>query len=384
MRGIHGLKGKDIHMKKLGFGFMRLPLSDKNDFGSIDIDTVKKMTDMFMEKGFCYFDTAFPYHREKSEEAIRECLVKRYPRDSFILADKMPTARVTSGDDYPVIFETQLERCGVEYFDCYLLHNIWKKSYRETESFGGFDFIREKMKEGRIKHFGFSFHDEPELLDEVLKNHPEAEFVQLQLNYLDWESPGVRARECYETARKYGRDIIVMEPNKGGSLINIPKEAEELFRAYDPDGSNAKWAMRFCASLPGVRVVLSGMSAIEQLSDNMSFMDDFRPFNDEEIKITEKVRDIVAKSAAIGCTKCRYCTEDCPAGIPIPEFIDAYNSYCMTKNMGNAGMYYRRYAMGRGLASSCLDCGNCEQRCPQHLKIRKILSGIADTFEPKN
>lgn len=192
-------------MKKLGFGFMRLPLINSEDPASIDIETVKKMVDIFMEKGFNYFDTAYPYHKEKSEEALREALVKRYPRDSFIIADKMPTIRVTGPSDYTVLFENQLKRVGVDYFDYYLFHNIWKKSFRETEEYGGFDFIKEKIKKGQIKHFGFSFHDTPELLDEVLTKHPEVEFVQLQINYLDWESPGVRSRECYETAVKHGK-----------------------------------------------------------------------------------------------------------------------------------------------------------------------------------
>ncbi len=368
-------------MKKLGFGFMRLPLTDNSDAGSIDIDIVKKMVDIFMKNGFNYFDTAYPYHKERSEAAVKEALVERYPRNSYLIADKMPTVRVTGPADYPVIFNEQLRRVGVDYFDYYLFHNIWKKSFRETEEYGGFDFIKEKISSGQIRHFGFSFHDEPELLDRVLTMHPEVEFVQLQINYLDWESPGVRSRECYETATKHGKKVIVMEPNKGGSLINIPEEAEKLFRAMNPDASNASWAMRFAGSLDGVFMVLSGMSAVDQLLDNISFMDNFNPLTDDERDVIKQSAQIMEKSLAVGCTKCRYCTEGCPLGIPIPEYFSAYNSYILTRNMGNAGMYYRRYAAGRSLASECIKCGKCEISCPQHLEIRNLLEEIAKTFE---
>lgn len=371
-------------MKKLGFGFMRLPIKQQGDFKNIDIEQVKEMVDIFMENGFNYFDTAYPYHEEKSEEALKEALVKRYPRDSFVIADKMPTIRVKSGSDYPIFFETQLKRCGVEYFDYYLFHNIWKRSFSQTEEYGGFDFIAEKIKEGKIKHFGFSFHDEPELLDEVLSKHPEVEFVQLQINYFDWKSPSVRAEECYNVARSHGKDIFIMEPNKGGSLIKLPPEGERLFKEYAPNSSNASWAMRYAASLDGVKIVLSGMSSVEQVKDNISFMDKPIPLNEEERKIIEAVRVIVEKSAAIGCTKCRYCTHDCPMGIPIPEFFSAYNTYQLTHNMGNAGMYYRRHANGRRLASECIKCGKCESLCPQHLEIRKLLEITAQCFEVKN
>ncbi|MCD8089941.1 MAG: aldo/keto reductase [Clostridiales bacterium] len=370
-------------MKKLGFGFMRLPLLDKDDHSNIDLEQVKKMVDLFMERGFCYFDTAYPYHGQKSEEAIRKCLVERYPRESFLLADKMPTVRVTSPDDYPVLFDEQLKRCGVDFFDFYLFHNIWKKSYEDTVRFGGFEFMAEKVKEGKIKHLGFSFHDSPELLDRVLREQPRLEFVQLQINYLDWESPSVRARECLETARKYGKPVIIMEPNKGGSLINLPPEAEKLFREYNPSASNAEWAMRWAASQEGVAVVLSGMSSLSQLEENTAFMAGFKPVTPGENEIIKKAAKILSEKAAIGCTGCRYCTDGCPMGIPIPEYFDAYNSYILTKNMGNAGMYYRRCSNGKNPASACIECRSCEKSCPQHLKITGLLKTVAKCFEVK-
>lgn len=368
-------------MKKLGFGFMRLPLLDKNDPSSIDIEQVKSMTDLFMEKGFTYFDTAYPYHKEYSEAAIRKALVERYPRKSFVLADKMPTIRVTCAEDYPMIFNTQLKRCGVEYFDRYLLHNLWKNSYKSTVEFGGFDFIRQKTEEGKIKKFGFSFHDEPELLDRILYEQPQTEFVQLQVNYYDWNSPSVRAKECIEIAAKYGKEVVVMEPNKGGSLINLPPQAEDTLKRINPKDSNAKWAMRFAGSCKGVAVVLSGMSNMEQLKENLSFMDNFKPMSLTEKEAVLAAAEIIRKNAAIECTKCRYCTEVCPIDMPIPEYFDVYNSYKLTGNMGNCGMYYRRYANGRKLASQCIGCGKCENNCPQHIKIRDMLKAAANTFE---
>ncbi len=362
---------------------MRLPLLNEEDHSSIDIEEVKKMVDMFMERGFCYFDTAYPYHGQKSEDALRQCLVERYPRESFLLADKMPTVRVTCPEDYPLLFEEQLKRCGVEYFDFYLLHNIWKKSYDDTLRFGGFEFIEEKIKEGKIKHFGFSFHDSPELLDRVLREQPQVEFVQLQVNYLDKDSPSVRSGDCLKTAKKYGKPVIVMEPNKGGSLINLPPEAEKLFREYNPNASNVQWAMRWAASQEGVKIVLSGMSNMAQLEENTRFMADFKPITEEENSIIKKAAEIISGKAAIGCTGCRYCVDDCPMGIPIPEYFDAYNSYILTKNMGNAGMYYRRHANGKSPASACIECRGCESRCPQHLKITEHLKTVAECFEPK-
>lgn len=368
-------------MKKLGFGFMRLPLLDKNDHSSIDIEKTKTLVDEYIKRGFNYFDTGYGYHGEKSEEALNRCVVSRYPRDSVIIADKMPTIRVKSAEDYPVLFANQLKRCGVEYFDYYLLHNIWEKSFRESEEYGAFDFVKEKMNEGRIRRFGFSFHDRPELLDEVLTKHPEVEFVQLQLNYIDWENPGVMSRRCAEVCKKHGKPIIVMEPNKAGSLINLPDEAERLLREYAPDEPNVSWSMRFAASQENVFMVLSGMNDIAQVKENTRIMDDPKPLCAEEYEIIDKVCKIINKSVAIPCTKCRYCTEVCPAGIPIPEYFAAYNTYHMTGNMGNAGMYYRRYAYVFPPASKCLKCRQCIPSCPQHLDIPSLLGDAVSLFE---
>ncbi len=370
-------------MKKLGFGFMRLPLLDEKDHSSIDIEKTKKLVDEFMKRGFNYFDTGYGYHGQKSEDAFRKAVVERYPRDSFFIADKMPTIRVTGSADYPVLFEEQLKRCGVEYFDYYLLHNIWSKSYRESVEYGGFDFIQKKISEGRIKRFGFSFHDKPELLEKVLSEQKNIDFVQLQLNYIDWESPTVQSRACLEICQKYNKPVTVMEPNKAGSLINLPKEAEELLRARNGKMSNAAWAMSFAASQKNVTMVLSGMNELEQVIENTDIIDNLKELNAEDLEIIKRAADIVNKNVAIPCTKCRYCTEKCPKSIPIPEYFAAFNTLHMTNNLGNAGMYYRRYAAYSLLASECLKCGKCIPSCPQHLDIPALLKKTADAFENK-
>lgn len=370
-------------MKKLGFGCMRLPLTDSGDPTSIDIPQLCKMADTFLERGFTYFDTAYMYHDFKSELAVREALVKRHPRDSFLLADKLPLRYTFKEGDQERIFDEQLEKCGVDYFDYYLLHNVNSSYMERAERFNSFDFIKRKKEEGKIRHIGFSFHDTPELLDKLLDAHPEIEFVQIQLNYLDWNSPSIQSKRCYETIVKHGRRVWVMEPVKGGMLAKIPDDAKKLFTQAAPQASVPSWAIRFAASCPQVDMVLSGMSSIEQLLDNTSFMADFKPLTQEERDIIEQAVKIINSKIEIACTACRYCTDGCPKKINIPAFFSLYNSL---KASGNVRMmapflYYRNIASQGGKASDCITCGQCEKSCPQHLKITELIKKVADVFE---
>lgn len=362
-------------MKKLGFGAMRLPLIDSQDKSSIDMEELKKMIDTFMAAGFTYFDTAFPYHEQLSENALKEALVDRYDRDSYVLADKMPTVLVKSGDEYPIYFNKQLEKTGVTYFDYYLMHNMGRDRYFNTDIWGGFDFARRMKEEGKIKKFGFSFHDDADMLDQILTEHPEVDFVQLQINYLDWENKIIQSRACYETARKHNKPIAVMEPVKGGTLANLPKEADRLLKDYDPYASCASYALRFAAGLPGVFMVLSGMSNLEQVRDNISIMDNPALLNNSEKELLSRIVDIINSRIAIPCTSCGYCMEVCPKNINIPGLFGLYNNYCINDNFSN--MYHGRLTMGRGRASDCIKCHRCEKNCPQHIKIPDNLEQVA-------
>lgn len=362
-------------MKKFGFGAMRLPLIDSQDKSSIDMEELKKMVDEFMAAGFTYFDTAFPYHEQLSENALKEVLVDRYDRDSYIFADKMPTVLVKSGDEYPMYFNKQLEKTGVGYFDYYLMHNMGRDRYFNTDKWGGFDFARRMKEEGKIKKFGFSFHDDAEMLDQILTEHPEVDFVQLQINYLDWDNKIIQSRACYETARKYNKPIVVMEPVKGGTLASLPKEAASLLYEYAPDVLPVSYALRFAASLPGVFMVLSGMSSLEQVKDNIRIMDNPAPLNEGEKELLSKIVDIINSKTVIPCTSCGYCMEVCPKNINIPGLFGLYNNYCINNNFSN--MYHGRLVMGRGSASDCIKCHRCEKNCPQHIKIPDNLELVA-------
>ncbi len=360
---------------KLAFGAMRLPEKD----GKPDIEMTKQMVDYFMANGFNYFDTARVYHQGLSEVALREALTKRYPRESYVFVNKLSNLWKKEEDIIP-LFESQLEACGLEYFDIYLLHaqtaKVWPK-YRDNHAY---DIAFELKRQGKIRHVGFSFHDSPELLREILATYPEIECVQIQFNYLDYESEGVRARKCYEVCREFNKPILVMEPVKGGTLVKLPEEA---MKALDDlhNGSPASYAIRYCASFEGIEMVLSGMSNMEQLVDNISYMKDFKPLEKREYEAIEKVVKIVNSKIVVPCTGCRYCVDGCPKRIDIPRLFDTMNQDEMFPSNWNAPFYYSILTNGRGKASDCIKCGKCEASCPQHLPIREYLQKVADKFE---
>ena len=370
--------------KELGFGLMRLPLTDPNDGASVDVELLKTMVDAFLEKGFTYFDTAWMYCGFQSECAIREALVKRHPRDSYTLADKLHAGFLKTKEDRERIFQEQLRKTGVDYFDYYLLHDVGTDHYKTYQELDCFRWLEEKKAQGLARHIGFSYHDNAELLDRVLTEHPEVEFVQLQLNYLDWDSEGVQSRKCYETAVKHGKPVIVMEPVKGGTLAHVPESVEKMFREARPEMSIPSWAIRFAASLEHVMVVLSGMSSMEQLLDNTDYMADFQPLSAQEQALVKKAVDAINSTIAIPCTGCSYCTEGCPQRIAIPKYFSLYNADLQEikeKSWRPQGEYYTRLTMNFGKASDCLECGQCEQVCPQHLPIIRHLKDVAARFE---
>ena len=343
------------------------------------------MVDLFLEKGFTYFDTAWMYNGFASESAVKEVLTSRHPRESFTLATKLHAGFIHSFEDRDRIFRTQLEKTGAGYFDYYLLHGIEAGMLPTYEKYNCFSWLLEKKEQGLVKHAGFSFHDQPELLDQILTEHPEMEFVQLQINYLDWESEWVKSRACSEVCVKHGKPVIVMEPVKGGTLAKVPEDAEKLFAALDPSMSVPSWAIRFAASLPNVMLVLSGMSSLEQMKDNISFMADFRPLTEEEKKVCYRVADIINSQITVPCTACHYCTEGCPMNIAIPEYFSLYNED-MRENLEEKGwtINYTNYdllAEKRGRAKDCIACGQCEDVCPQHLPIIDFLKDVSAHFD---
>ena len=362
--------GKEIF--KLGFGLMRLP---KLEDGSIDIEQTKLMVDKFIEAGGVYFDTAYVYDNGESEKAFKTCVADRYPREKYFVATKLNAAmQATDEQSAKAQFYTSLERTGAGYFDFYLLHAIQRNNIEKYDNYKIWDFVKEQKEKGLIRHYGFSFHADPEMLDELLTKHPDVDFIQLQINYADWENPGVQSRACYEVARRHNKPLTVMEPIKGGKLADPLPTVKKVFDAANPDASYASWAIRYVASLDGIITVLSGMSNLAQMEDNLSYMKDFKPLDENERKVIEEVQRILSEDKQIKCTACHYCTEGCPMSIPIPDIFALRNQQLIyNTDEEEIKEEYEVAVEGKGKASDCIECGQCEGVCPQHLPIIELL-----------
>jgi predicted aldo/keto reductase-like oxidoreductase len=366
------------NIKKLGFGLMRPPMKGQE----VDIEQLKQMVDLFLEEGFTYFDTAYGYLNGKSEEAIKAALVDRYPRESFLLATKLPAwAGAKTAAEAQNMFWTSLKRTGAGYFDFYLLHNLGDNRTQAFDDFGIWEFLALQKQNGLIKHLGFSFHDSADVLNEILTKHPEMEFVQLQINYADWESPTIQSRKCYEVARKHNKPVVIMEPVKGGSLASLPEDLSNILKEANPTASLASWAIRFAASLKGLVTVLSGMSALDQMENNLSYMQNFRPLDNEEKKVIKTVQKALELIPSIPCTSCQYCTKGCPQEIMIPKIFGAMNINLIYNNLKEAKRKYMWETKNGGIASKCIECGQCEAACPQHIHIIDELKKIAEILE---
>lgn len=362
--------------KMLGFGCMRLPMNGDK----IDIEQFKKMVDVFMANGFNYFDTAHIYHDGESEKAIREAVSSRYPRESFILTDKLTTNCFNKQEDIRPLFEQQLQDSGVDYFDFYLMHAQDAAIYEKFRKCNAYETALEMQKEGKFRHFGISFHDKAEVLEQILKDYPQIEAVQIQFNYLDYGDPAVDSKRVYEVCEKYGKAVIVMEPVKGGNLVNLPEKAQGILDSLNSGMSNASYAIRFAASFPNMFMVLSGMSDLAQINDNMSYMKDFKPLDEKEMQAVNDVRKAFSEINLIPCTACHYCTSGCPMNISIPELFSCYN-HKVNFHDWNQDYYYAQITRDGGKPSECIECGQCEGICPQHLEIIRLLKDVSGEFE---
>ncbi len=364
---------------RLGFGFLRLPLMDADDPNRVDLATTAEMVDRYLQRGFRYFDTAYIYLNGESEAALRKTLVERHPRASFMIADKLPCGLLKRGKTAEEIFAEQLRRCGVDYFDVYLLHGLDDEDAAYAEEQGCFDFLQKLKQQGKARYTGFSFHDTAEVLDRILSRHPEVDVVQIQLNYLDWDNPIIQSGACYDVCRKHGKPILVMEPVKGGTLANVPEEAAQLFGGEAP----AHRAIRFAASQPGVALVLSGMSTVQQLEENTRFMSNFAPLAEAETAEAWAAADIIRKSVAIPCTGCAYCTRVCPVGLPIPRYFALYNERARDGWQVNAEGRYDDLLRTHPAAAQCLGCKKCEKECPQKLDVSAQMKRVSEVFDRK-
>lgn len=363
--------------KNFGFGCMRLPMKD----GEVDTEETSRMVDTFLENGFNYFDTAHGYLDGKSELALKDCLTGRYPRDRYLLTNKLTNSFFQKQEDIRPFLESQLEACGVAYFDFYLMHAQNAEVFKYFKECRAYETAFELKAEGKIRHVGLSFHDRPEVLEQILTEYPQIEIVQIQFNYVDYDNPTVQSRACYEVCRKFGKPVIVMEPVKGGNLVNLPEKAAEILRELH-GGSLASYAIRFAAGFPGIRMVLSGMSSLAQMQDNISYMKNFVPLNKRELAAIKDVQEVFNGLHLIPCTACRYCTDGCPQHIAIPDLFATMNSKKLYKDW-NADYYYGIHTGPGRRASDCLKCGKCEKACPQHLPIRQLLEDVAKEFEKK-
>lgn len=361
--------------KNFGFGCMRLPMNDSE----VDFDAFSEMVDYFLDNGFNYFDTAHGYLRGKSETALRECLVKRHKREEYILVNKLSENYFKTNEDLMPLFDSQLEACGVDYFDFYLMHSQNSGNYQQYKRCKAYEFAFDLKKAGKVRHVGLSFHDKADFLDMILTEHPDIEVVQIQFNYLDYYDAQVESKKCYEVCVKHNKPVIVMEPVKGGSLVNLPALAQAEFDKLS-NGSNASYAIRFAASFDNIAMVLSGMSNMEQMADNVGFMKEFKPINDKEMAAIDNVRSIITSEHLIPCTACEYCVAGCPKNIAIPNLFADYNNKKRDDGWISS-FYYNVHTAGHGKASDCIKCGKCEKICPQHLKIRDLLVDVAELFE---